>query len=245
MKKKTETSIKRVATWLTVACSLGFGAAGAASAAKAAEASKTGESAKPAAPAQEGRLSDPTSSVFDSITDQELLTDQDREVLSWGKAFAAECSQVMEKWLDSKAVTEERLFARLYYPVPDTDPVKYTTEYDALSDNDIAPVQEKYLSKAAYLSYVVMNDVNGYVPTHNQKHRQPLTGNRAVDLVNNRTKRMFMTMVGYRSSRSQTPFLVTVNERDNGERALNLSVPIYVRGKHWGAVRIGYRPIVK
>lgn len=242
---KSEISFKRVATWLTVACSLCVGAAGIAKAAKAAEAGKGGETVKPAAAPPEGRLSAPTSSVFDSITDEALLTDQDREVLAWGKAFSAECAQVMEKWLDTKAVTEERLFARLYYPMPDTDPVKYTTEYDALSDNDIAPIQEKYLSKAAYLSYVVMNDVNGYVPTHNQKHRQPLTGNRAVDLVNNRTKRMFMTMVGYRSSRSQAPFLVTVNERDNGERALNLSVPIHVRGKHWGAVRIGYRPITK
>jgi methyl-accepting chemotaxis protein len=240
---KPEISFKRVATWLTVSCSLCVGAAGIASAAKAAESSKGTEVAKAAPVTPEARVT--SGSVFDSVSDEALLTDQDREVLAYAKAFSAECTQVLEKWLDSKAVTEERLFARLYYPMPNTDPVKYTTEYDALSDNDIAPIQEKYLSKASYLSYVVMNDVNGYVPTHNQKHRQPLTGNRAVDLVNNRTKRMFMTMVGYRSSRNVAPFLVTVNERDNGERAMNLSVPVYVRGKHWGAVRLGYRPVGK
>lgn len=237
---KQESSFKRTATWLTVSLSLCVAAAGLASGASAAESGKPG--AQPASP--EARVA-AKSSVFDSFTDESQLTEQDREVLGWAKAFSAECGQTIEKWLDAKAVTEERLFARLYYPIANTDPVKYNTEYDALADNDVGPIQERYLTKAEYLAYVVLNDINGYVPTHNQKYRQPLTGNRAVDLVNNRTKRMFMTMVGYRSSRSETAFLVQVNERDNGERAMNLSVPVYVKGKHWGAVRFGYRPVSK
>jgi methyl-accepting chemotaxis protein len=241
---KRDIPIKRVATSVSLWLTLFVGAAGAASGAKEGEAVKGGDSPKAAGAAGEVR-SVATRTVFDSVSDESQLTDQDREVLTWAKAFSAECTQVLEKWLDSKAVTEERLFARLYYPMPNTDPVKYNTEYDAMSDNDIAPIQERYLAKADYLAYVVLNDVNGYVPTHNQKYRQPLTGNRAVDLVNNRTKRMFMTMVGYRSSRSEASFLVQVNERDNGERALNLSVPVMVRGKRWGAVRLGYRPVLK
>lgn len=242
---KATFSTKQTAAWLTISFSLCAGAAGIAKAAKAAEAGRGGETNKPAAPSPEARVAATNSSVFDSVSDESMLTDQDREVLTWAKSFSAECTQVLEKWLDAKAVSEERLFARLYYPIANTDPVKFTTEYDALSDNDIGPIQERYLTKAEYLSYVVLNDVNGYVPTHNQKYRQPLTGNRAVDLVNNRTKRMFMTMVGYRSARSETPFLVQVNERDNGERAMNLSVPVFARGKRWGAVRFGYRPVHK
>ncbi len=243
MTKRTISS-KRIATWLTLSAALCGGAAGVASAAKAAEPTKGTEAAKPSAPGGDARAA-VAGSVFDSVSDESDLTDQDKEVLVWAKAFSAECTQVLEKWLDSKAVSEERLFARLYYPMPNTDPVKYNTEYDAMADNDIGPIQERYLTKAEYMSYVVLNDINGYVPTHNQKYRQPLTGNRAVDLVNNRTKRIFMTMVGFRSSRSESPFLVQVNERDNGERAINLSVPVNVRGKHWGAVRFGYRPVRK
>jgi len=240
---KLRMPIKRAAVWLGVSLALCAGAARVASAAKDGESGKA-ENAKPSPAGAEARVAS-AGNVFDSVSDESLLTDQDREVLTWAKAFSAECSQVLEKWLDTKAISDERLFARLYYPIPNTDPIKYNTEYDAMSDNDIGPIQERYLAKAEYLSYVVLNDINGYVPTHNQKYRQPLTGNRAVDLVNNRTKRMFMTMVGYRSSRSESPFLVQVNERDNGERAMNLSVPVVVKGKRWGAVRFGYRPVIK
>jgi methyl-accepting chemotaxis protein len=240
---KSRLPIKRAAVWLCVSLSLCAGASRVASAAKEGESAKV-EGAKAGPSGAEARVAS-AGNVFDSVSDEAQITEQDREVLGWAKAFSAECSQVLEKWLDSKAITDERLFARLYYPIPNTDPIKYNTEYDAMSDNDIGPIQERYLTKAEYLSYVVLNDINGYVPTHNQKYRQPLTGNRAVDLVNNRTKRMFMTMVGYRSSRSESPFLVQVNERDNGERAMNLSVPVVVKGKRWGAVRFGYRPIAK
>lgn len=180
-----------------------------------------------------------------STSDEAALSAQDRELRNLANAFATECSKVLEQWIDSRAVTEERLFARLYYPVPKTDPAKFTTDYDSLADRDIGPIQERYLAKSLALSYVVLSDLNGYVPTHNQKYSQPLTGNLAVDLVNNRTKRIFMTTVGFRSARSEAPFLLQVNERDNGERALNLSVPVRVKGKHWGAVRFGYRPAEK
>ena len=202
--------------------------------------------APPASPAPAAAKPDGAPiAAFDSFGDEAQMSEQDRQMFAWAKEFSAECGQVLERWIASRAITEEKLFARLYYPVPNTDPVKYKTEYDALSDKDIAPIEERFLSKADALSYVVLSDLNGYVPSHNQKYSQPLTGNRAVDLVNNRTKRIFMTLVGFRSARSEAPFLVQVNERDNGERALNLSVPVWVKGKHWGAVRFGYRPIRK
>lgn len=202
------------------------------------------ENKAPAAPAP--AAANPAPSEIPAPTaDESALTNQDREVRTWANAFAAECGKMLDQWIDSKAISEERLFARLYYQIPNTNPAKFKTDYDALADRDIGPIQERYLAKSIALSYVVLSDINGYVPTHNQKYSQPLTGNLAVDLVNNRTKRIFMTTVGFRSARSEAPFLLQVNERDNGERDLNLSVPVRVHGKHWGAVRFGYRPAEK
>jgi len=66
--------------------------------------------------------------------------------------------------------------------------------------------------------------------------------NAAVDLVNNRTKRIFNDRVGLLAARSTAPFLVQRYQRDTGEDLVDLSVPLYVRGKHWGAVRVSYRP---
>lgn len=224
----------RVPLWIVGGVVFALSTAAIAAESSKEEAKEVKAAPAPATPSLDARL--------DGVIEEASLSARDREILGWANEFALESGKAIEGWLNTQAISEERLFARLYYPVAKTDPVKYKTDYDALADRDIGPIQEKFLAKSIALSYVVLSDINGYVPTHNQKYSQPLTGNAAVDLVNNRTKRIFMTTVGFKSARSEAPFLLQVNERDNGERALNLSVPIRVRGKHWGAVRFGYRP---
>jgi methyl-accepting chemotaxis protein len=171
------------------------------------------------------------------------LSSQDQEMLGFGTEFAREASQLFEKWIATGTISEEKLFSRLYYPVANTDPVKYATDYDAQADRDFPAVQEKYLSKSGAMLFAIITDSNGYVPTHNRQFTQPLTGNRAVDLVSNRTKRIFGDVTGFNSARNENRYLLQRYSRDTGEVALDLSVPIYVKGKHWGCVRLGYRQL--
>jgi methyl-accepting chemotaxis protein len=168
------------------------------------------------------------------------LSAQDREVLAAANQLAAEAAQAMERWIAAKEVTEERLRSRLYYPIAGTDPIKFKTDYDALAERDLVAPQEKALARSSAYVYAVIADVNGYVPAHNQKFSQPLTGNRAVDLVNNRTKRIFGDRVGLAAARNEAPYLIQRYERDTGEPMADLSVPLVVRGKRFGCVRIGY-----
>ena len=51
--------------------------------------------------------------------------------------FSRRCGEAMDGWVAAKEVSEERLFASLYYPMPNTDPPKFTTDWDRLSDRDI------------------------------------------------------------------------------------------------------------
>jgi methyl-accepting chemotaxis protein len=169
------------------------------------------------------------------------LTAQDREMLAGAKELAAETTQILERWIASKSVTEERLFSRLYYPILLTDPLKYTTDYDQLADRDFIGPEEKMLGRFGSAIYAVITDVNGYLPTHNQRYSQPITGNRAVDLLNNRTKRIFGDRTGFAAARSEAPYLIQKYKRDTGEVMADVSVPVMLRGKHWGCVRIGYR----
>jgi methyl-accepting chemotaxis protein len=171
------------------------------------------------------------------------LSSQDREMVVMATEFAKEVTQIIDKWISSGAVPKERLFSYLYYPVADTSPTKFTTDYDKLADRDFQAVVDKYLARSATLIYAVASDKNGYVPTHNRQYSQPLTGNRAVDLVNNRTKRMFGDPVAIRASRNTKPSLLQRYERDTGEALVDLSVPITVQGRHWGCVRLGYRAV--
>ena len=171
------------------------------------------------------------------------LPPQDREMLALAHDFSRRCADALEKWIAGKEVTEEKLFSFLYYPMPKTDPPKYTTDWDRLSDRDILPIEEGILARSPTILFTVMVDKFGYLPTHNQRYSLPLTGNAAADLVNNRTKRIFNDRTGLAAARSQAPFLVQRYQRDTGETLVDLSVPLFVRGVHWGAVRIGYRPI--
>ena len=87
--------------------------------------------------------------------------------------------------------------------------------------------------------FAVLVDRNSYLPTHNQRYSQPLTGNLANDLVNNRTKRMFNDRTGLAAARNKAPFLIQRYQRDTGETMWDVSSPIYVKGKHWGGFRVG------
>jgi methyl-accepting chemotaxis protein len=171
----------------------------------------------------------------------EGLMPQEKEMLGLALDFSRRCGETLEAWIAAKEVMEERLFASLYFPLPGTDPPKFTTDWDRLSDRDIQPIQEAVLTKAGTIVYAVLVDKHGYLPTHNLRYAQPLTGNAANDLVNNRTKRIFNDRTGISAARSTAPFFIQRYQRDTGEQMVDLAVPVLVKGNHWGAVRIGYR----
>jgi methyl-accepting chemotaxis protein len=164
-------------------------------------------------------------------------------MLALASDLSRACGETLERWIDTRAVSEERLFSLLYFPLPRTDPPKFTTEYDQLSDRDILALEEAVLSRSPVISYAVLVDRAGYLPTHNRLSSMPLTGNLASDLVNNRTKCISNDRTGLGAARSTAPFLVQRYQRDTGDDMIDLSVPVFVRGKHWGAVRIGFRPL--
>lgn len=169
------------------------------------------------------------------------LSAQQHQMLALAKEYARLCESAMEGWLRENETTEAALFSFLYYPIEGTDPPKFTTDWDRLADRDIRPISDDILSKSAAMIFAVMVDRHGYLPAHNQRYSQPLTGNPAVDLVNNRTKRIFADRTGITAARNTEPYLLQTYNRDTGEKMEDLSVPIYIRGKKWGAVRLGYR----
>jgi methyl-accepting chemotaxis protein len=177
------------------------------------------------------------------VTPIDALTAQEQEMLSIANDFSKRCAETLEKWVAAKETTEERLFGSIYFPVAKTDPPKFTTDWDRLSDRDIQAIEEAVLAKSPVIVYAVMVDKFGYLPTHNTRYSQPLTGNLAIDLVNNRTKRIFNDRTGLAAARNKASFLVQRYQRDTGEIMADLSVPVMVKGQHWGAVRLGYRAV--
>ena len=82
--------------------------------------------------------------------------------------------------------------------------------------------------------HVIATDPNGYVPTHNNQFAKPPTGNLEVTLVSSRSKRLFNERTGARNGAHTQTMLLQTYKRDTGEIMHDLSVPIFVAGRHWG-----------
>jgi methyl-accepting chemotaxis protein len=149
--------------------------------------------------------------------------------------------EILESAVNSGQLSMDDLFSDSYEPIPNTKPQKYKTRFDSACDRLITNYQESLASSDSNLVYAIACDRRGYVPTHNKRFSQPLTGNEQVDFINNRTKRIFDDPVGKRCGEHELPFLLQTYRRDTGEIMHDISAPVYVRGKHWGGFRIGYK----
>ena len=173
---------------------------------------------------------------------QEKLSGFDLQVHEMAMACRDQVAAAMLKLVKGNTLTLAQLFDTFYIPIPDTDPQKYHTQYDRYTDETIRIILDNYLSKDERIKFVVAVDKNGYLPTHNSRYSKPLTGDGAYDTQNNRTKRMFNDRTGLAAARNEKPYLLQSYSRDTGEVMKDLSVPIYIDGRHWGAIRIGYQP---
>ena len=154
---------------------------------------------------------------------------------------AARIGKALEGAIDSGAISVDDAFDQNYVPIPNTKPPKFKTRFDALTDRLLPPMQEPVLDGNREVAYAIACDRNGYVPTHNKRFTQSLTGDEARDIAGNRTKRIFGDAVGKRCGSHEVPFLLQTYRRDTGEIMHDISAPIYVKGRHWGGFRIGYR----
>jgi methyl-accepting chemotaxis protein len=154
---------------------------------------------------------------------------------------AESVGRAMEHAIASGRLSTDALFAREYQPIPNTKPQKFHTSSDRVLDELLPGIQEPILDGFAAVAYAIAADGNGYVPSHNRRFSQPLTGDEKIDLVGNRTKRIFDDPVGKRVGAHELPFLLQTYRRDTGEIMHDVSAPIHVNGRHWGGFRIGYR----
>ena len=134
------------------------------------------------------------------------------------------------------------VFDRQYQPVPKTEPQKFRTAYDSHFDQELQVVFDSALQDLDAV-YCVAVDVNGYVATHHSWFSKPMTGNYETDLLYSRDKRMYNSNdTEIRRSKNTNPFLLQTYLRDTGEILNDLSLPLYINGKHWGALVTGLQP---
>jgi HAMP domain-containing protein len=147
----------------------------------------------------------------------------------------------LEAGVDSGAITLGDLFELKYDEIRGFDfgdNPRFHSKYDFYTDRAVLGFQDKILASSPDFLYAVGGDLNGYTPTHDSKFTRPMTGDRTKDLAGNRTKRKFWTAMHQNAAKNLDPVLVQPYVRDTGERAWDVSSPIFVKGRHFGAFRV-------
>lgn len=167
-------------------------------------------------------------------------------LIDLAKGAAANIATGLEAALANGVITIDGLFDEKYQPVAGTDPQQYLTAFTALTDRLMPPIQEPLLAKDKRVTFCAAVDRNGYLPTHNQQYSRPQGSDPVWNMLNCRNRRIFDDKTGLASARNRKPCLVQTYRRDMGGGVFKLmnelSVPIMVRGRHWGGFRIGFVP---
>lgn len=146
--------------------------------------------------------------------------------------------RVMEEAVDNGVFSVKDAFDTDYVPIPNLDPPKFHTKYDAYTDKAILTLIDEFL-KDKNILYATALDVNGYIPTHNTRYQQPITGDKEKDRVGNRTKRIFSDPINSKAAKNEEEGFLQIYKRDTGETTWDIATPIYIKGKLWGNFRVG------
>ncbi|MGL1957344.1 MAG: methyl-accepting chemotaxis protein [Colwellia sp.] len=186
------------------------------------------------------KLSQGTESIFVELShfNTDSLIDNMCTVV---QKSAQQVVSLFEKKIALNEISQHDLFHFSYEEIKNTSPLKYTTSFDKFTDKHLPSIQEPILEKHNEIIYAGAVDINGYFPTHNKCFTKALTGNHDVDVLQNRTKRIFDDPTGIRCGKHTDKFLLQTYKRDTGEVMHDVSAPIVVNGKHWGGFRIGFK----
>lgn len=128
------------------------------------------------------------------------------------RTLSEQLQGVLEEVIDARLVTLDRVLALEYeeantpekiarfgrlFDVARADPSgfappKYHTAYDALVDKQMMQYMDAVTAAEPALAFALPLDLNAYACAHNTAVSQPITGDAAVDLAKNRTKRYFL-----------------------------------------------------
>lgn len=145
----------------------------------------------------------------------------------------------LQRELEAMAAGGIDVFDRNYRPIGKSVPQKYEVCWSEEYARRCQQLLENALAAFPALTYAVGVNTDGYLSAHNLKFSKPLTGDDAVDLVANRTRRKFDNPGELRAARNTLPLLVRTYLRDTGEILCDLAMPIVIKGRHWGNVRVG------
>ena len=142
-------------------------------------------------------------------------------------------------------ISLDQLMDENYREIPGPDPKQYLTDYVEFTDRILPPIQDPLQKSDSRIVFCVAWARGGYLPTHNPNYRKPQGADPVWNNANCRNRRLFNDRAVKKVAANTRPFLLQTYRRDMGGGNFvlmkDLSSPILVRGRHWGAFRMGFR----
>ena len=158
---------------------------------------------------------------------------------------ARQISAAFESAIARGDISLDQLMDENYREIPGTNPKQYLTNYVAFTDRILPAIQDPVQKSDARIVFCVAWAKGGYLPTHNPNYRLPQGADPVWNNANCRNKRLFNDRAVKKVAANTKPFLLQTYRRDMGGGNFvlmkDLSSPIHVRGRHWGAFRMGFR----
>jgi methyl-accepting chemotaxis protein len=158
---------------------------------------------------------------------------------------AQQISAAFETAVERGDIRLDQLMDEKYREIPGTNPQQYLTDYVAFTDRILPPIQDPIQKIDPRVVFCVAWAKGGYLPTHNPNYRLPQGPDPVWNNANCRNKRLFSDRAVKKVAANTKPFLLQTYRRDMGGGNFvlmkDVSSPIRVRGRHWGAFRMGFR----
>ncbi|GLH81664.1 chemotaxis protein [Bradyrhizobium sp. SSBR45G] len=159
---------------------------------------------------------------------------------------ARQIAATFEAAVDRGEITLADLMDESYREIPGTNPKQYMTRYVEFTDRVLPAIQDPIQSSDPRIAFCVAWARGGYLPTHNPNYRKPQGPDPVWNNANCRNRRLFEDRAVKKvAAASNKPFLLQTYRRDMGGGQFvlmkDLSAPIFVKGRHWGAFRMGFR----
>ncbi|MTJ82282.1 MAG: methyl-accepting chemotaxis protein [Telmatospirillum sp.] len=157
---------------------------------------------------------------------------------------ARRVSTAFEEAVDQGGITLEKLFDTNYREIPGSNPKQHMTDFVDLTDRIVGPIQEDVLTRDSRIVFCTALDRNAYLPTHNRKFSQPQGKDPVWNAANCRNRKIFTDRNSVTAGRNTKPFALLTFRRDMGGGRFTLmkylTSPIFVKGRHWGGLSIGF-----
>jgi methyl-accepting chemotaxis protein len=190
------------------------------------------------------KLLDLSESLIAAIADSGVET-SDAPLIRVVVETAGRIAEVFEAAVARGEITLDALMDENYRVIPGTDPKQYMTNYVEFTDRVLPAIQDPIQKSDPRIVFCVAWAKGGYLPTHNPNYRLPQGKDPVWNNANCRNRRLFNDRAVKKVAANTKPFLLQTYRRDMGGGNFVLmkdaSSPIFVRGRHWGAFRLGFR----